>query len=105
MEEYENYISVALLLLLAILQPHRWKNFSLTKGCLVIADRAYGTIKSIEHCLAAGSDFIIRIKNKPFHIYDENGKKIVLSDWLRTIGNTAAQWKVYIKNSEKSWFQ
>jgi len=27
MEEYENYISVALLLLLAILQPHRWKNF------------------------------------------------------------------------------
>ena len=77
------------------------KNFSLTKGCLVIADRAYGTIKSIEHCLAAGSDFIIRIKNKPFHIYDGNGKKIVLSDWLRTIGNTAAQWKVYIKNSEK----
>ncbi len=27
MEEYENYISVALLLLLAILQPHRWKKF------------------------------------------------------------------------------
>ena len=28
MEEYGNYISVALLLLLAILQPHRWKYFS-----------------------------------------------------------------------------
>jgi len=28
MEEYENYISVALLLLLAILQPHRWKFFN-----------------------------------------------------------------------------
>lgn len=28
MEEYGNYISVALLPLLAILQPHRWKNFS-----------------------------------------------------------------------------
>ncbi len=27
MEEYENYISVALLPLLAILQPHRWKFF------------------------------------------------------------------------------
>ena len=73
----------------------------LTKGSLVIADRAYGTIKSIEHCLAAGGDFIIRIKNNPFHIYDENGRKLVLSDWLRTIGNTAAQLKVYIKNSEK----
>lgn len=28
MEEYGNYISVALLPLLAILQPHRWKFFS-----------------------------------------------------------------------------
>jgi len=27
MEEYGNYISVALLPLLAILQPHRWKIF------------------------------------------------------------------------------
>lgn len=27
MEEYGNYISVALLLLLTILQPHRWKDF------------------------------------------------------------------------------
>ena len=40
------------------------KNFKRTKGCLVIADRAYGTIKSIEHCIKAGGDFIIRIKNK-----------------------------------------
>ncbi|MEZ3491761.1 MAG: hypothetical protein K1W38_05525, partial [Lachnospiraceae bacterium] len=29
MEEYGNYISVALLPLLAILQPHRWKNFGI----------------------------------------------------------------------------
>ncbi len=32
MEEYENYISVALLLLLAILQPHRWKIFHENMG-------------------------------------------------------------------------
>ena len=67
------------------------------------ADLDYRAVN--EKLREAGSDFIIRIKNKPFHIYDENGRKIVLSDWLRTIGNTAAQWKVYIKNSEKSWFQ
>lgn len=77
------------------------KNFTLTKGCLVIADRAYGTIKSIEHCLAAGGDFIIRIRNKPFHIYDENGRKLVLADWLRTVGNSAEQLNVWIKNSER----
>lgn len=29
------------------------KNFTLAKGCLVIADRVYGTIKNIEHCPTA----------------------------------------------------
>ena len=64
------------------------KNFTLTKGCLVIADRAYGTIKSMKHCLAAGGEVIIRIKNKPFHIYDKNCRKLVLFNWLRTIKNS-----------------
>ena len=35
------------------------KNFTSSKGCLVIADRAYGAIKSIGHCLLAGADFIL----------------------------------------------
>ncbi len=67
------------------------KNFTLAKGCLVIADRAYGTIKSIEHCLASGGDFIIRIKNKAFNIYDASGRKLVFADWLRTVGETAEE--------------
>ena len=77
------------------------KNFTLAKGCLVIADRAYGTIKSIEHCLAAGGDFIIRIKNKAFNIYDASGKKLDFADWLCTVDETAQELIVYIKNSEK----
>ena len=67
------------------------KNFTLAKGCLVIADRAYGTIKSIEHCLASGGDFIIQIKNKAFNIYDASGRKLVFADWLRTVGETAEE--------------
>ena len=67
------------------------KNFTLTKGCLVIADRAYGTIKSIEHCLASGGDFIIQIKNKAFNTYDASGRKLVFADWLRTVGETAEE--------------
>lgn len=67
------------------------KNFTLAKGCLVIADRAYGTIKSIEHCLASGGDFIIQIKNKAFNIYDAGGRKLVFADWLRTVGETAEE--------------
>ncbi len=77
------------------------KNFTLVKGLLVIADRAYGTIKSIEHCLAAEADFIIRIKNKAFNIYDADGRKLVFTDWLRTVGETARELNVYIKNSQK----
>lgn len=77
------------------------KNFTLTKGCLAIADRAYGTIKSMERCLTAGGDFIIRIKNKAFNIYDASGRKLVFADWLRTVGGTAEDLSVYIRNSEK----
>lgn len=76
-------------------------NFTLMKGCPVIADRAYGTIKSIEHCLATGGDFIIRIKNKPFNLYDSNGRKLSLAGWLRTVGETAAELSVYIRDSGK----
>ena len=77
------------------------KNFTLAKGCLVIADRAYGTIKSMEHCLAAGGDFIIRIKNKAFNIYDPSGNKLDFTGWLRTVGETAEELSVYIRDSEK----
>lgn len=80
------------------------KNFTFAKGCLVIADRAYGTIKSIGHCLAAGGDFIIRIRNKAFNIYDASGKKLVFAGWLRTVDETAQELTVYIRNSEKSLF-
>lgn len=77
------------------------KNFTLVKGLLVIADRAYGTIKSIERCLAAETDFIIRIKNKAFSIYDADGRILVFTGWLRTAGEKAGELNVYIKNSQK----
>lgn len=79
-------------------------NFTRTEGCLAIADRAYGTIKSIRHCLAAGGDFIIRIKNKPFNLYDSSGRKLSLADWLHTVGETAAEVSVYIRDNGKNWF-
>lgn len=79
------------------------KNFTLEKGCLVIADRAYGTIKSIEHCLSSGSDFIIRIKNKAFNLYNSSGEKIIYTDWLKTVDETAAELTVYIKTKSKGF--
>ena len=70
------------------------KNFTFGKGCLVIVDRTYGTRKSIEHCLSAGADFIIQIKNKAFHLYDENRQKTAFTNWLGTVGEKAAKCTV-----------
>lgn len=79
----------------------RLKNFEIKEKDLIIADRAYGTITSIEHCLNSGGEFILRIKNKPFHLYNKQGEKILLSDWLKTVGQKAEELTVYIKSSTK----
>lgn len=82
-----------------------FKNFEIKEKDLIIADRAYGTITSIGHCLESGGEFMIRIKNKPFHLYSqdgENGEKILLSDWLKTINKKAEERTIYIKDSRKN---
>jgi len=78
------------------------KNFEIKEKDLILADRAYGTITSIEHCLKSGGEFIIRIRNKSFNLYNEHGEKILLSDWLKTLGNQAEEIIVYIKDSNKN---
>lgn len=78
------------------------KNFEIKEKDLILADRAYGTITSIEHCLKSGGEFIIRIRNKSFNLYNEHGEKILLSDWLKTLGNQAEEITVYIKDSNKN---
>ena len=75
------------------------KNFSFGKDFLVIADRAYGT--SIEHCLNAEADFIIRLKNKAFNLYDDSGQKIILSNRPEGVSERAAECMVYINGSGK----
>ena len=78
------------------------KNFEIKEKDLIIADRAYGTITSIEHCLKSGGEFIIRIRNKSFNLYNQHGEKILLSDWLKTVGKKAAEITIYIKDSNKN---
>jgi len=52
------------------------------KGDIIIADRAYGTIKSIEYAESLNADFILRLKAKSFNLYDENGTRIELESYL-----------------------
>ena len=54
-------------------------NFTLAKGDIAIADRAYGTKSSIEYCLQNGADFIFRLRSNCFSIYDGDRNKIDLA--------------------------
>lgn len=79
------------------------KNFDITPNDLIIGDRAYATVSGIEHCLKQGGNFILRMRNKAFTLYDESKEKMLLSDWLETLNDKASECTVYMKNSEKQY--
>jgi hypothetical protein len=60
-------------------------NFTVALGDLFIADRAYGTINSIAHCLKGGADFILRMRKGCFTLYDAEGKTVDLLERLRLL--------------------
>lgn len=49
-------------------------NFEFRQGDLVIADRVYGTVNSIRHCIDNGADYIVRLRTDCFKVYDEQGQ-------------------------------
>jgi hypothetical protein len=73
-------------------------NFDIKSNWLILADRAYGTLTGIEHCLKSGAGFIIRLKHGAFNIYDEDGKAINLLDKIRGVtSDTAIDVEGYVK--------
>jgi hypothetical protein len=52
---------------------------------IIIADRAYGTIKSIEYLQSLSADFILRLKAKSFKLYNEDGVEIELESYLNNM--------------------
>ena len=76
-------------------------NFDIRPDYLAICDRAYGTIKSIEHCLNHGANFILRLRSNAFNLYDTIGCKIDMLDLLRSIKNeSGAEFEVFVKDSQ-----
>ncbi len=75
-------------------------NFELREKDLVLGDRIYATIKGIEYCKQQGADFILRIRNKAFKLYDGNGNEIQYIDLLKNVGKKGMDFNVYYKNSE-----
>ena len=73
-------------------------NFDIQKDWLILADRVYGTLTGIEHCLKAGANFILRLKYNAFKLYDKDGKEIDLPGKLRDVTSDAASnFEVYVK--------
>ena len=78
------------------------RNFNIQPKDLVLGDRAYGTKTSIEWCLDVGADFIFRIKNKAFKLYDENRNEVSVLSFLKTADEEKAnETTVYMINGKK----
>lgn len=50
---------------------------------IVIADRAYGTIKGMEYVTEKNADFIFRLKAKSFNLYTEDGEVFDFTTFLQ----------------------
>ena len=50
---------------------------------IMIADRAYGTIKGIEYVVSKKADFLFRLKAKSFHLYTQNQEVFDLTTYLQ----------------------
>lgn len=87
---------------MAILHIILWNRSVILNSCLFNKVRCNCFLQqSIGHCLDAGADLILRIKNKAFNLYDSSGQKIILSDWLLAVGEKAAGCTVYINGNGK----
>lgn len=77
------------------------KNFEVKSGDLVLGDRAYATLSGIEYCKNNEADFVLRVKNKAFKMYNDVGDIITFEDILKDVDNTCKDTTVYIKMSNK----
>ncbi len=79
------------------------KNFTLRKKDLILGDRAYASLSGIEYCLSCGADFVMRMKNKSFTLYDEAHNKTDLCEILKNVDKNASDIIVYWKGSDKKF--
>jgi len=66
-------------------------NFDIQENWLILADRIYGTLTSIEYCLKAKANFILRLKYGAFKLYNEDGSELDLLSRLRNITSEVAE--------------
>jgi len=73
-----------------------FKNFDMGRDDLIIGDRAYGRLQGLWHVRRKGGEFLVRLRNKAFPLYNpKSGKNFHLLPQLRKskVGQ-AGEWMV-----------
>jgi hypothetical protein len=66
-------------------------------GDILVADRGYGNAKGIGRVLAWGAGLVVRVSLHNLRVYDENGVKLDLLQWLRQTPDEPMERRVRIK--------
>ena len=73
-------------------------NFEVKENWLILADRIYGTMTGIEHCIKAKANFVLRLRHSAFKLYNKDGSEINLLNELQDVtSDTAKNIEVYVK--------
>lgn len=59
--------------------------YNFKENDIVIGDRAYGTITSIEHTKKCNADYILRLKTNSFNLYNKNKEKIDIKERINDL--------------------
>jgi hypothetical protein len=63
------------------------KNFDMKANDLILGDRAYATVTSIQCCISHNANYLLRLRNKSLTLYDDNSNKIDLLDRLNMLSD------------------
>ena len=73
-------------------------NFDVKENWIILADRVYGTLTGIEHCLKSKAHFVLRLKYGAFKLYNKDGSDFDLLEKLRgTACDAAIDLEVYVQ--------
>ena len=76
-------------------------NFELSQGDLAIADRIYGTLNGVLHCIENKADYIFRLRTNHFAIYDKDGGKLnIISETSGLRHGDCTNLSGFIQNGE-----
>jgi hypothetical protein len=74
---------------------------SFTKGDLIIAGRAYGTIGGIEYLEGCGSDYLLRYRTGAFNLYTGEQESVEVTDFFQELEEgTCGEITLYYKVKE-----